>query len=163
MRECVKPLQLIVKDRSESVSVTVSTCGSKPLISAASSPQRASPACQMKMEGWIFVHVQEAGADMSAFFSKVLTKPRTWDTSGSPAWKLLPVIFCFYFRSGFILLTSHFNPSVLSSLINAAVTHAAQVFAKLCPSCDGRRERGDLEVGPLFTVRMKNACSSFLP
>lgn len=117
MRECVKPLRLIVKDRSESVSVTVSACGSKPLISAASSPQRASPACQMKMEGCIFAHVQEAGADISAFFSKVPTKPRTWDTSGSPTRKLLRLIFCFHFRSGFILLTSHFKPSVLSSLI----------------------------------------------
>lgn len=155
MRECVKPLQLIVKDRSASLSVTVSACGSKPLISAASSPQRTSPACQMKMERWIFVHVQEAGVDISAFFSKVLTKPRTWDSSGSPTWKLLRVIFCFYFRSVFTLLTSHLNPSVLSSLIKCCKLSR--------PSCDDWRERGDLEVSPLFTFRMKNACSSFLP
>lgn len=48
---CKKKKQLIKKDRSASVLVTVSVCRSKTLIEAAISPHCTSAACQMEMEG----------------------------------------------------------------------------------------------------------------
>lgn len=76
-RECVKPLKLIVRDRPESAFVTVSKCGSKALIRAASSPHCSSPACQMKTEE------ARACANILGFFSNVLTNLRIWNTLGS--------------------------------------------------------------------------------
>lgn len=69
--ECVKPLQYIVKGRSESAMVTVGVCGSKALITAASSTRCTSPACRMKMEGWIC----SACINISGSFSDVLHQP----------------------------------------------------------------------------------------
>lgn len=147
-RECVKPVKLIVRDRSESAFVTVSKCGSKALIRATSSPHCSSPACQMKMEGAC------ACANILGFFSNVLTNLRIWNTLGSSIEMVWLVDFCSYLCSGLILLTSHFNPSVLLHA-DKMLLSLAQVFAKVCPSCEARASAPTLRWVPCLPSRWK--------